>query len=109
MAIAIARVEWLTYFDIRILQIHIEFIVQIGRYRYVGKHAMQFVGELIAACLLQSIDHRLFGIHALRLLVNETLGQHATVELLINVLIFDVLEYGYAAGELRIDFVFGCF
>lgn len=74
----------------------IELVVQICGDRNVGEHTMQFVGELIAAGLLQiyrdsityiiyiyprlisvginlshlqAIDHALLGIHALALLV----------------------------------------
>lgn len=41
---------------------------------------------------LQPIDHGLFGIHGLTLLLDETLGQHPSVELLVYILVVNVLE-----------------
>lgn len=46
--------------------------------------------------LFQSVNHGLFRVHALRLLMDESFGQHARVEFLEDVLVVDVLEDRYA-------------
>lgn len=43
-----------TNFAIQLFQENIELIIQIRRHRNIRKHSMQFVGKLIAACLLQT-------------------------------------------------------
>jgi hypothetical protein len=45
--------------------------VEVVGERDVGEHAVELVGELVAARLLQPVDHRLLQIHRMRLLVDE--------------------------------------
>lgn len=85
-----------------LLQHGVEFVVQVGADRHVGEHAVQLVGELVAARLLQPVDHRLLRVHALRLLVYQALREHARVELLEHVLVVDVLEDYDALRQLLV-------
>lgn len=84
------------------LQNRVEFVIQVGAHRHVSEHAVQLVGELIAARLLQSVDHRLLCVHALCLLVYQSLCKHARVEFLKHVLVVDVLEDYDALRQLLV-------
>lgn len=93
-------------FDVVPLEERAEFVVQIGADGHVGEHSVELVCEFVTARLFQSIYHRLLRVHALALLVDEPFGEHSAVELLKDVLVVDVFEYGDALRETFFDFGF---
>lgn len=51
---------------------------------------------------LQAVDHVLLRVHRLALLLNESFSQHACVELLVDIFVVHILEYGDAVAKLVI-------
>ena len=51
-----------------------EFGVEVLGNGDVGEHAVELVGELVAARLLQPVDHGLLQVHGVGLLVDQTLA-----------------------------------
>jgi hypothetical protein len=64
---------------------------------------VELAGELVAAGLLQPVDHRLLHVHRVALHVDEPLAQGPAVELLEHVLVVEVFEDGDAARQLVVD------
>jgi hypothetical protein len=64
---------------------------------------------LLLVTNLKLIDHSLLGVHTLRLFVYQPLRQHATVKLLIDILVLNVPKNGDALRQLGLDFVLGRF
>ena len=64
---------------------------------------MELRGELVAAGLLEPVDHRLLHVHGVALHVYESLAQGPRVELLKDILVIQILEDGDAAGKLVIN------
>ena len=83
-----------------------ELAVQILGRQDVCEHSVELGGELVSAGLLQSVDHGLLHVIAEALHVDQPLAQGTGVELLEDILIVQILEYGDTAGKFVINFCF---
>lgn len=80
---------------VRLGHLLIELVGEILAERHVGEHALELVGVLETAGLLQLGNHGCFGFIRGGDAVNETLRQLGGVEGLEDVLVFDVLEQNH--------------
>ena len=84
-----------------------ELLIEVPGGEDVREHAMELGCELVAAGLLQSVDHGLLHVHAVALHVDQPLAQGPRVELLEHVLVVQIFEDCDAAGQLVINFCLG--
>ena len=67
---------------------------------------MELVGELKSTSLFEPVDHSLFQIHGMRLLMDQTFAQISRIKLLEDILVVQVLEDSDAVVEFVIDLIF---
>jgi hypothetical protein len=77
---------------VSLLHLLLELSVRVLVDRNVLEHPLQFASVFETARILEFTNHRRFGILGGGSFTNESIRQHLGVELLENVLVFDVLE-----------------